>query len=222
MKGLLLKEWYMSWPLFLILVLLPVLVPITDGAYLGAAGCCFAMLLGMFPIASIAADRKSRFDRYHRTMPCDPGKLYDPYYLLLPVVLFLVSLLFLLRHIGHMTSYNEIEQMVSGFGVWYLSVPHISPMTRTQIACAQTVFALLPPAVYLPVVSRFGVRAGGVTEVGCLTGLLLLMNVLNREYLFGFAVYELEGLFCAAALAVICLFVISRMITAEILRRKLY
>lgn len=70
--------------------------------------------------------------------------------------------------------------------------------------------------------SRFGVRAGGVTEVGCLTGLLLLMNVLNREYLFGFAVYELEGLFCAAALAVICLFVISRMITAEILRRKLY
>lgn len=222
MKGLLLKEWYMSWPLFLILVLLPVLVPITDGAYLGAAGCCFAMLLGMFPIASIAADRKSRFDRYHRTMPCDPGKLYDPYYLLLPVLLFLVSLLFLLRHIVHMATYNELEQMVSGFGTWYISMRNFSRMTRTQSACAQIVFALLPPAVYLPVVSRFGVWAGGVTEVGCLTGLLLLMNVLNREYLFGLAVYELEGLFCAAALAVICLFVISRMITAEILRRKLY
>ena len=221
MKGLLLKEWYQNvWALALLfLLILP-----RDGN-LFAPACMIALIIGIYPLWSIAADQRSRFDRYQLTLPIAKEKRWDVYYVLLAVMTAVLLLLFYLLHGRDLPNYDMLKHMTSYAEFEIYSKFH-SLMTVRQYLCAQIVCTLLPAACYIPAAAKGGRSMGLCIALLPYIVIVLVCSNLSRAYvqesLFGMKIYESELLFEIAAGAALVLFLLSRMLTVRTLREAEY
>ena len=218
MKGLLLKEWYQNvWALALLfLLILP-----RDGNLFEPA-CMIALIIGIYPLWSIAADQRSRFDRYQLTLPIAKEKRWDVYYVLLPVLTVGMMLLFYLLH-GRGLPTSDMLKNLTPDTEFEMYTKFRTLMTVRQYLCAQIVCTLLPAACYIPAAAKGGRFTGALIEL--LLGIMIVFgsNELSLahglESLFGMKIYESELLFEIAAGAALVLFLLSRMLSVRALRR---
>lgn len=224
MKGLLLKEWYNYRLLFLICIAAAVIMPpfFTNKCfYLYYA---LAIAIGLYPLLSAGADEKSRFDAYVRCMPQKASRRADVYYL---IVLLLTGILLLsvccisedtrwrFFHAGYTDQihFTKVKMPEDEFAFMTL-------MTKPQMVWTMGTAALLMPAVYLPVLLRFGQRAGVCAAFVSLTLCLMYLVYYRGCSLSGSYLMQDELLYLAAALGTAVLFLISHRISAAVCKRQ--
>lgn len=224
MKGLLLKEWYTFRLLFLTGIAAAVILPpffTSKSFYFYYA---LAIAIGLYPLLSAGADERSRFDAYVRTMPQKASACADLYYLvtalLTGILLLSVCCIPEETRLGFFRSIYTNRIHFSRVTMPEGEFAFMTLMTKPQMIWTMGTAALLMPAVYLPVLLRFGQRAGACAVFLSLTLCLMYLIYYRGAALSGSYLMQDELLYLAAALGTALLFLISHRISAAVCKRQ--
>ena len=225
MKGLLLKEWYTFRLLFILIAAAALVMP------LFFTNKCFyfyymlALMIGMYPLLSAADDEKSRYDSYLRTMPLKETARADVYYL---TTLLLTGILLLsVCCIPQESRFGFYRNAAGSLQFCRVSLPEgefafMTLMTKPQMVWTMGSAALLMPALYLPVMFRFGQRAGILAAFAGLILCLAYLTYYRGCAMTGRRLMQDEVLYLAVSMVIAAGFAVSRFLSeAACLKRSL-
>lgn len=152
MKGLLLKDFYMTQKyckmfLFMVVLFMAMAVVKTDNLFLLAYP---AILMGMIPVNLLAYDEREKWDRYSAVLPCTRAQIVSVKYLM---GLIIAGALFLLT----MVVFGIRAAVGNGFAV----------QENLELVAVILSLGLISPMIVLPFSFKLGSEKGRVAYIVC-------------------------------------------------------
>ena len=202
MRAMLTKEWYTRGKRLCLLLLAFALIGVYNIVlYFLLVIFLAPLIIALLPLFSLSRDAVSHFDRWYPVLPMKRSTYADFYYILTAVLtgLFLLVNALLYLHTDSTVDCRQLAGLLAALGT----------------------LCLLMPAVYLPVMFRFGITAGRIAALLLLPVYVLLpfygFGVIDGFNWFSFDIHSAGTM--ALGLCMLLIFLLSRMLSVRALRR---